>query len=98
MFTNVLFVYACMWEYFDLSNIRVINTTMTEADALFKLRAAAQEFEANKEFSSAPITSRAYAHYAQAAYNLRHAERVANRSAQTCGEQAATQERAIVKR
>jgi hypothetical protein len=71
---------------------------MTEADALFNLRAAAKEFEAHKEFSKAPLASRAYAHYAQAAYNLRHAEEVFTRSKRTCLDRPAAQKRAPSKR
>jgi hypothetical protein len=70
---------------------------MTEADASFNLRAAVREFEENKAFAKAPITSRAYAQYAQAAYNLRHAERVASCSTSAVHGRASNQKIASTK-
>jgi hypothetical protein len=54
-------------------------------DANSLLKAALAKCEATREFASSPLASRDYARYAQAAYTLRHAQRVLNRALQQAG-------------
>lgn len=58
---------------------------MNVVDATSLFQAALAKFEAAQKFASSPLASRDYARYAQAAYTLRHAQRVLNRALQQAG-------------
>ena len=61
---------------------------MNAQEATVLLQTALARFESARLSAGAPLASRDYARYAQAAYNLRHAQRVMSRALQKKGMEA----------